>query len=247
MLYKNLKLSRRLFIQTVTISFFRFSSFFDRIWAFTHMGFSHLYFWKMKGLLFYKLFGSGTGEGFTPVLNPNVYAIMNVWENEEIAENSLASSIIFRKYKQRSKENWTLYLRPTKCWGSWDKNNPFQINKNQKQTYPVAALTRATIKTRILFKFWKHVPDISDRIGSNNNVLFKIGLGEIPWFHQVTFSIWPDQESMDQFARKDGPHSKAIEAVRKNKWFKEELYARFTIEKEVGSWPDNKMQSLEKK
>ena len=43
--------------------------------------------WKMKGLLFYKLFGSGTGEGFTPVLNPNVYAIMNVWENEEIAES----------------------------------------------------------------------------------------------------------------------------------------------------------------
>ncbi len=211
------------------------------------MGFSHLYFLNMKGLIFYKLFGSGTGEGFTPVLNPNVYAILNIWENKQMADNALRSSSIFKKYKKRSKETWTLYLQPTKCWGSWDKSNPFKINKNQKQTYPVVALTRATIKKRILFKFWNHVPDISDRIGSNNKVLFKIGLGEIPWFHQVTFSIWPDQESMDQFARKDGPHSQAIEAVRKNKWFKEELYARFSIDKEDGSWPENKMQPLVKK
>ena len=56
------------------------------------MGFSHIYFWKMKGLLFYKLFGSGTGEGFTPVLNPNVYAIMSVWETEEIADKSMATT-----------------------------------------------------------------------------------------------------------------------------------------------------------
>jgi spheroidene monooxygenase len=211
------------------------------------MGFSHIYFWKMKGLLFYKLFGSGTGEGFTPVLNPNVYAIMSVWETEEIADKSILTSTIYNKYKKRSEENWTLYLRPTRSWGSWDKNNPFKAEPNQKQTYPVVALTRATIKTKILFKFWQRVPDISDRIGSNSKVLFKIGLGEIPWFHQVTFSIWPNQESMDQFARKDGPHSHAIEAVRKNNWFKEELYARFSIDKELGKWPDNKIQILDNK
>ena len=155
---------------------------------------------------------------------------MNVWENKQLAENSLANSSIFRKYKKGHKKTG-LFIFNQQNLGSWDKNNPFKINKKQEQTYPVVALTRATIKKRILFKFWKHVPDISDRIGSNKKVLFKIGLGEIPWFHQVTFSIWPDQESMDQFARKDGPHSKAIEAVRKNKWFKEELYARFSIKK----------------
>ena len=82
------------------------------------------------------------------------------------------------------------------------------------------------------------MPDISKTIGLNRNVLFKIGLGEIPWFHQVTFSIWPSQESMDQFARNHGPHKEAIKAVRENNWFKEELYARFAIDKQIGQWPE---------
>ena len=29
------------------------------------------------------------------------------------------------------------------------------------------------------------------------------------------FSIWPNQESMDQFARNHGPHKEAIKAVGK--------------------------------
>jgi spheroidene monooxygenase len=204
------------------------------------MGFGHIYFWKMKGLRFYKLFGSGTGEGFNPNLNPNTYAIMSVWDTREIADKSISNSTIYKKYKMRSTENWTLYLNPTSSWGSWNNSNPFEIKENYGKKYPIVALTRASLKAKTLFKFWQRVPDISNRIGADPKVIFKIGLGEIPWFHQVTFSIWPNQESMDQFARKDGPHSKAIEAVRKNKWFKEELYARFSIDKELGHWSDKK-------
>ena len=101
----------------------------------------------MKGLQFYKLFGSGVGEGFTPVLNPNVYAIMAVWDSATDADQNIANSSIFKKYKNRSKENWTLYLKPTRSWGSWDKRNPFEITDDLNQTFPVVALTRAPIKT----------------------------------------------------------------------------------------------------
>ena len=61
-------------------------------------------------------------------------------------------------------------------------------------------------------------------------------MGEIPWFHQVTFSIWPNQTAMDQFARKNGPHAEAIKSVRKGDWFAEELYARFKIYNQIGTW-----------
>ena len=115
------------------------------------MGFSHLYMRRIKGLQFYKLFGSGVGEGFTPVLNPNVYAIMAVWDTVADADQNIANSSIYRQYKNRSKENWTLYLKPTKSWGSWDKRNPFEIKDDQNQTFPVVALTRATIKTCLLY------------------------------------------------------------------------------------------------
>jgi spheroidene monooxygenase len=80
------------------------------------------------------------------------------------------------------------------------------------------------------------VPEISRRVGSNPDVLFKIGVGEMPWLHQVTFSIWPDEASMAAFARHDGPHARAIRAVRAGNWFSEELYARFQVVGEAGTW-----------
>ena len=69
-----------------------------------------------------------------------------------------------------------------------------------------------------------------------DDVLFKIGIGEVPFLHQITFSIWPSTQSMAEFARHDGPHAKAISAVRKGLWFKEELYARFAVLDSQGCW-----------
>ena len=54
--------------------------------------------------------------------------------------------------------------------------------------------------------------------------------------HQVTFSIWPDTRAMTGFARGDGPHGRAIRAVRDEGWFREELYARFRILGDDGTW-----------
>ena len=102
---------------------------------------------------------------------------------------------------------------------------------------PLAALTRATVKPRKVAQFWGRVPNISGVIGADPNVAFKIGIGEVPWLHQVTFSIWPDAQTMAQFARTPGgPHARAIQAVRDGDWFKEELYARFTVTGDSGTW-----------
>jgi spheroidene monooxygenase len=65
--------------------------------------------------------------------------------------------------------------------------------------------------------------------------MFKIGMGEVPLIHQVTFSIWPDTASMAAFARK-GAHADAIRAVRDEGWFNEELYARFRVIRTQGTW-----------
>jgi spheroidene monooxygenase len=85
-------------------------------------------------------------------------------------------------------------------------------------------------------RFWKRVPDISAVIGADPNVMFKIGIGEVPLLHQITFSIWPDGASMARFARGDGPHGRAIRAVREEGWFTDELYARFRVLGVEGRW-----------
>jgi len=126
-------------------------------------------------------------------------------------------------------------LHPTAARGRWAGVEPFVAGPDLHPG-PVVALTRATMRLPVLLKFWGRVPDISAMIGADPNVIFKIGIGELPLLHQVTFSIWPDAASMARFARGDGPHGRAIRAVRAEGWFAEELYARFSIIEDWGTW-----------
>ena len=189
---------------------------------------------KLSGLSFWKLCGSGTGEGFTPKPNWGVWAILSVWDNDDDQRAGLQSAV-FKKWRSKSDENWTVTLRANQARGTWSDQHPFAVDAPIGPG-PIVALTRATIRPRILAKFWQRVPNISAVIGADPNVIFKIGIGEVPWLHQVTFSIWPDAKSMANFARRDGPHAKAIQAVRDGNWFKEELYARFHLLDDQGTW-----------
>jgi len=222
-------------MQAVSISFFRFASLTDRIWALTMMGAARLSLPRVADIGFWKLCGSGTGEGFTPIPNTAVYAILATWPDEETARRQTAQARIFQRYRRRATEDWTVFLTPTSARGVWSGVAPFTVTEAPSPG-PLAALTRATIKPSVALQFWRKVPDVSLMIGSDTNVAFKIGIGEVPLFHQVTFSIWPDTDSMADFARKDGPHAQAIRAVREGNWFREELYARFRVLGDAGSW-----------
>lgn len=223
-------------IQTVTLSLFRFDGLADRLWAFAMMGLARWHLSRVPELQFWKLCGSGTGEGFTPRPNTGVYAILCVWPDRASAERGLADTPILQRYQTRSSETWTVFLSPVSARGAWSGVAPFEAVAALPNG-PLAALTRASLRPGILLRFWGRVPDISKVIGADPNVAFKIGIGEVPLLHQVTFSIWPDTETMAAFARdKAGPHAKAIRAVREGGWFREELYARFRILGDTGSW-----------
>jgi spheroidene monooxygenase len=207
-----------------------------RLWAFAMMGLARPGMARIRDLQFWKLCGSGTEEGFTPKPNWGVYAILCVWPDRDLAEARIEQTRLFQRYRRRASESYTLFLSPTSSRGEWAGVEPFVADGSAPEG-PLAAMTRATLKPRVMGNFWGRVPDISKVIGQDPNVIFKIGIGEVPWLHQVTFSIWPDTASMAAFARdKAGPHAQAIKAVRDEGWFREELYARFRILGERGSW-----------
>ncbi|MEM6664613.1 MAG: spheroidene monooxygenase [Pseudomonadota bacterium] len=183
--------------QIVSLSVFRFAGMGARLWAFTQMGLARRAMGKLPGAGFWKLLGSGTGEGFTPIPNTAVYGIMATWPDIATARAQTRDAPVFDRYRAKAAENWTVFLSTTSARGEWDGRAPFNVAQ-PPQDGAVAALTRATIKPRILMKFWKRVPNISAAIGADPNVAFKIGLGEVPWLHQVTFSIWPDTASMSR-------------------------------------------------
>lgn len=219
--------------QVVSLSFFRFGSLRSRLWAFAMMGFARGPLSRIPHIGFWKLCGSGSGEGFTPIPNTAVYAVLATWPNAQAAQHAQDTEV-FKRYRAQSSESWTVFMAASTVKGAWSGQTPFSATP-QDEIGPLAALTRATIRPGILAKFWRRVPNISTVIGRDPNVIFKIGVGEIPWLHQVTFSIWPDAATMDNFAR-TGPHADAIRAVRRDGWFNEELYARFTLLSDTGTW-----------
>ena len=228
-------------MQSVTLSLFRFGTMGDRLWAFAQMGLARFAVARIPGIGFHTLCGSGSGEGFTPLPNTAVYGLLATWESLEVARVALETAPIIQRYRRRSVEHCTWFLNARSSRGFWSGQEPFTIGGTLPKG-PIAALTRATIKPSIMMKFWGRVPAISDVIGSDPNVIFKIGVGEVPWFHQVTFSVWPNTRAMDNFARTSGPHGQAIRAVRDGKWFSEELYARFAIQAVDGSWDGQPLQ-----
>lgn len=222
-------------INIVTLSLFRFASLPARLWVLGQMGAARLAFRRMPDVGFYKLCGSGTGQGFTPRPNTAVWAILATWPDAATARRVVDAAPVYRRWRGMAVESWTVMLEPTSSRGQWSGKQPFQPG-DKVNTGPVVALTRATMRVSTFLRFWGRVPDISAAIGSDPNVIFKIGIGEVPLLHQVTFSIWPDAAAMANFARGDGPHGRAIQAVRAENWFSEELYARFRILDDWGTW-----------
>jgi spheroidene monooxygenase len=222
---------------TATLSLFRFSGPFSRLWVIGQMAKARLDLRREPHLMFWKLCGSGTGEGFTPKPNWGVWAIVAAWPDEAMARAGVADSPVWRRWRAHASESATVYLSPLSARGSWSGKNPFVPEPEPADPAgPLAVLTRASVKPARALRFWRRVPDISAVIGADPDVLFKIGIGEVPLLHQITFSIWPDSASMMRFARGDGPHGRAIKAVRDEGWFTDELYARFRVLGTEGLW-----------
>ncbi|HBV55556.1 MAG TPA: spheroidene monooxygenase [Rhodobacteraceae bacterium] len=226
-------------MSVVTLSLFRFPSLPARLWVLGQMALAPRALRQDTRCQFFKLCGSGTGEGFTPRPNWQVWSILASWPDAETAQAAILDNPVYTKWAARAREQFSLFLSPTSVRGLWSGEQPFALAAPPQAfaaTGPIAILTRATLRPRHSLRFWKRVPKISEAIGRDPNVSFKIGIGEVPFLHQVTFSVWPDVASMSAFAHRDGPHAQAIRAVRAGDWFSEELYARFHVFGTSGHW-----------
>ena len=224
-------------MKAASLSFFRFAGPGNRLWAFSQMLFARPGLSRIPDMGFHKLLGTGTRDGFHPYPNFSVYAILATWPSLTTGRERIAESPVFQRYRAHASEHWTVFLEASQCRGRWAGDDPFDVpaQGSEPETEAVAVLTRASVKTRHVLAFWRHVPSISDSIRRQDQLLFKIGLGEIPWFHQVTFSIWRDSRAMEAFAY-SGAHRRAIAGVRQGDWFSEELFARFRVLHAEGQW-----------
>lgn len=224
--------------QITTLTFYKYPGWKDKLWAFGMMQFAKQDLNKTKGLSFYKLLGSGK-ENFDPRPDWSVYGLLQVWDDKRDADLFFDDHKLSKRYRDHSSHQITFYLKNMKAHGLWSKQNPFKESGHlDPDNKFVAVITRATIKTRLLKKFWDYVPSSQQDLVDNPHVLFKAGVGERPITQMATFSLWDNMEEIKKFAYRSQNHRAAVQQTRALQWYKEEMFTRFQPYHIVGAWPD---------
>lgn len=221
-------------VSLTTITFFKFQK--NKPWAFAQMGLLQRKIKKTNGLFFLKLMGTGGGNGFSLQPDFGTYALLAVWESENAASNFFDKNEIINRYKSKAFATRTIKMLSLKSHGFWSGQNPFPEQKISKirKKMPVAVITRATLRLSRLISFWKSVPAASAAIERAKGVKYFKGIGEWPFIQQATLSLWDSFDSVKNFAYSSKIHTDIIKKTRKQKWYSEDLFARFQVLSDTG-------------
>ena len=125
-------------------------------------------------------------------------------------------------------------LEPYTGHGSWDGREFVSAHKGiEDPSGEIGVLTRATIKLSRLRSFWRAVPAAAENLSETEGLNYSVGIGEVPFIKQATFSIWENAESMKNYAYKMRAHQEVIRKTRKEGWYSEEMFLRFKIIKKI--------------
>ena len=187
----------------------------------------------------------GCGKNGTFDKNPDwqqwgILAVHNTAMEKTFTSNELIQQLYGGFLKSWVKwfkcETWTIFLEPVEGHGKWDGKEPFgQVPKQTEYNGIIATMTRATIRLNKLNAFWKNVGGVAHEMGAAKGLLTSIGIGEMPYIKQATFSVWQSKEAMKQFAYQMHQHTAVIRKTRQENWYSEDMFMRFKPTKTFGS------------
>jgi len=205
--------------------------------------------WLSKKISFYKLLGSGKNGTFDKRPDWQQWGILAV-SSGQLAVGSMEPS----KSEQLSLyreiygsfiagwmslfgcEAWTIFLEPIEGHGKWDGKKVFgELAVQTEYDGKIAVLTRATIRLSRLKNFWANVNSVASQMAGAKGLISSLGIGEMPWIKQATFSIWENKAAMKAFAYQMKEHQEVIRKTRAEKWYSEDMFVRFRIIKSIGT------------
>ena len=200
--------------------------------------------WLNKKICFWKLMGSGRNGTFDKTPDWQQWGILvNVALEDTVPSigdpefhSKLYGRFIAGWFSYFGCETWTVLLLPIEGHGLWDGKKVFgELPKYTDFEGRIAVLTRATIRLNRLTNFWRNVEGVASQMAGAKGFIGSLGIGEIPFIKQATFSIWESKEDMKNFAYQMKSHTEVIRKTRSEKWYSEELFVRFTITGSAGT------------
>ncbi|MCW2609175.1 MAG: putative spheroidene monooxygenase [Cryptosporangiaceae bacterium] len=191
---------------------------------------------RTAGLTFGKLLGTGHGRTFTPRdADPYRWGLLACWASRAHADDFERSGAV-RSWRRAADEEWRVELRPLASRGRWAGKAPFGDPAPTAWDGPVAALTRARIAPRKAATFWRAVPPVAADLRTHAGLLAAVGVGEAPVGLQGTFSVWRSAEHLTSYAYRGNAHVDAIRQTGRERWYAEELFARFAVLRSAGTY-----------
>ena len=210
--------------------------------GFSRMGLDRPELRRVRGLEFWRLLGTGHGRTLTPSMDPRRWALFAVWSEEAALEAFLAESAVAARWRELGDEAWHVRLEVLRArgrWGGWTADGgrrTAEVDGRRTAVAPVAVLTRAAIRPSRLIAFHRATPPPARELERAPGVLGALGVGERPIGTQATFSLWASEEDMRRYAYESPAHVDVIRRRREERWYSEELFARFRPYASSGTW-----------
>jgi hypothetical protein len=93
----------------------------------------------------------------------------------------------------------------------------------------VLVLTRARLRPAKVPAFWRAIPPVALSLARAPGLVARFGIGEAPVGWQGTVSVWRDAADLTLFAYRQPEHRAVVTRTRAERWYAEELFARFAV------------------
>jgi hypothetical protein len=205
--------------------------------GFSRMGLDRPLLRRTPGLRFWKLLG--TGRTMSGGADLRRWALFAVWEEEPALDGFLAGSQVATRWAGLASEAWHVRLEPLRAHGAWGGIDPLAgvpRRADAPSEGAVAILTRATIRPTRLVRFHRAAGATAADLGRQPGLLATVAIGERPVGRWATFSLWRSLEDARTFAYARHAHGDVVRRTRQDRWFAEELFARFRPYGSAGTW-----------
>ena len=143
------------------------------------------------------------------------------------------------RWRALAAETYTVRLEPLAVARRVGRREPAaRLAPRRVPDGPVAILTRAAIRpARGCVRFYRAIAPPAADLAAQPGLLASVGIGEWPVARQATFSLWRSlADARELRLRPAATTATVVRRTRAERWYSEELFARFRPYGSEGTW-----------